>query len=324
MEAAERTEDLTLDSAHLVALELTHASLKSGLKKASPLNVTQYRMLVKLLAASPNAIAQAELGPLLNLKENVVTQAANVLESHGFAERRASADDKRARTIRITDEGVEHIAQVNTSIVERLYAIFPTDNEVYRRILEASIVAGAAIDPPLTDDVAKRYPASRALVSLELINRIIEDGFVKACGASYSECRILQRLGEVDTPLRSVDLADQLQLSAVTIARATDRLVSRGWAQRLGSPRDRKAVFVAATEGGQRQQAVIAETLNSLAEKYLWSKLDYEHRQAISQADNIVMKDLQQRKETERLAALQARKEAERETALGPLVPLDR
>ena len=42
--------DLALDSTFFVAFDLTHRALKGGLAAASPLNVTQYRMLVKLLA----------------------------------------------------------------------------------------------------------------------------------------------------------------------------------------------------------------------------------------------------------------------------------
>ena len=303
--------DITLDSTFFVAFDLTHRALKGGLAAASGLNVTQYRMLVKLLAAQPRGVAQTELGRLLDLKPNVVTQALNALVAAGFAERRGSESDARVRTARITEEGAAHVAAVNASIVERLYALFPTEDEGYRSILEAAIAAGASIDPPLSGDASARNAASRALVSLELVKRAMEDALRATCGASLSECRVLQRLGEVDEPLRVRDIATQLQMTAVAVARAVDRLAERGWVVRLASPSDRKAVFAAATSQGRRQQKVIARTIELLARTQLWNRLDDEQRRALSRTWRVVIADVQ------------ARKEAERKAALGLLQPIE-
>ena len=43
------------DSTFFVAFKLTHEALDAALKKASELNITQYRVLVKLLTAGPAA-----------------------------------------------------------------------------------------------------------------------------------------------------------------------------------------------------------------------------------------------------------------------------
>ena len=302
-EASEQ-DDLALDSMFFVAFDLTHRALKSGLARASILNVTQYRMLVKLLAARPGGVAQSSLGKLLNLKPNLVTQAMNALVDAGFAVRTGDDADGRVRTARITEAGVGHVGQVNASIVERLYALFPTEDAVYRSILESSIAAGASIDPPLSGDVDGRNAASRALVSLELVKRAMEEALRTTCGASLAECRVLQRLGEVDEPLRIGDIATQLQMTAVAVARAVDRLAERGWVVRLTSPNDRKAVFVNATPQGERQQKVITRTINLLARTQLWSQLDDEQRRALARTWRVVIADIQARKETERKAAL--------------------
>ena len=289
-------EDLALDSTFFVAFDLTHRALKSGLAAASPLNVTQYRMLVKLLAAGPDGFAQSDLGRLLDLKPNVVTQALNALEEAGFAERlRGEGADGRTRTARATGAGEEHVARANASIVERLYALFPTEDADHRAILEASIAAGASIDPPLSGDVASRFAASRALVSLELVKRAMEDALRRAAGAPLAECRVLQRLGEVDEPLRVGNLATQLQMSPVAVARAVDGLAGRGWTRRLASPSDRKAVFVAATDEGARKQKVIARTVDALARTQLWARLDEDRRRALARAWRVVIADVQAR-----------------------------
>ena len=299
-------EDLALDSTFFVAFDLTHRALKSGLAAASPLNVTQYRMLVKLLAAGPDGFAQSDLGRLLDLKPNVVTQALNALEEAGFAERlRSEGADGRTRTARATGAGEEHVARANISIVERLYALFPTEDADHRAILEASIAAGASIDLPLSGDVASRFAASRALVSLELVKRAMEGALRRAAGAPLAECRVLQRLGEVDEPLRVGDLATQLQMSPVAVARAVDGLAGRGWTQRLASPSDRKAVFVAATDEGARKQKVIARTVDALARTQLWARLDEDRRRALARTWRVVIADVQARKELDRKAALE-------------------
>ena len=73
---------------------------------------------------------------------------------------------------------------------------------------------------------------------------------------------------------------------------------------RLASPRDRKAVFVAATPHGEREQKLIARTIDLLARKQLWSRLDDGQRRALARTWRVVISDVQARKEAERKAAL--------------------
>lgn len=98
--------------------------------------------------------------------------------------------------------GAEHVAAVNQSLVESLYSNFPTQNPTYRTILEAAVAAAAAIEPPLDASRAQRFPATRSLVSIELIRAETERTLRDATGASFNECRIVQRLGETDHPER--------------------------------------------------------------------------------------------------------------------------
>ena len=123
--------------------------------------------------------------------------------------------------------------------------LFPTDNAAWRKILEASIAAGADIDPPLSPDFAEKYPASRTLVSIELVRLAIERGLKETCGAPLSDCLVMMRLGEATRPLRVNDIGESLEMPTANVTRAVDRLVQRGWVKRMGSERDRKAVFVA-------------------------------------------------------------------------------
>ena len=153
---------------------------------------------------------------------------------------------------------------MNRSIVACLYALFPTEDASWRAILETSIDACSHIDPPVSEREATDYPASRALAALERFRIAIEARLRQACGASFSECRVMQLLDEAQRPLRIGDIAAQLRLSTVNVARAVDRLSDRNWVRRMGASRDRKAVFVNVTDEGLKKQRVIARTIDDL------------------------------------------------------------
>lgn len=295
-------DKFNLDSTYFVAFEMAHETLRQGLAAASELNITQYRVLTKLLQAN-GAISQGELGKLLGMKPNVVTQAVDALESRGYATRDAGKSDGRTRFLAITEAGRAHIATVNESLVASLYANFPTDNPTYRTILEAAVAAGAAIEPPLNAEVASRFPASRSLVSVELIRAETERTLREATGASFNECRIVQRLGETDRPERVGALAEALRMSPVNAARAIERLVQRGWARRLKSPADKKAVYVALTDEGVYEGFLISATVNELAATKLWANLTAGQREAIEQVGHVVVADLDAQRQAKEQAA---------------------
>lgn len=284
------------DSAFFVAFRLTHEALKGALREASNLNITQYRVLVKLAGAGACGLGQGKLGETLRLKPNVVTQSLGVLEAFGFIARAEAEHDRRSKTVRATDAGIRHIEHVNTRIVELLYDLFPTDNDSWRAILEASVAAGAMIDPPLSRQAAERYPASRTLVSIELVKLEIERELKHSCGVPLSEALIMMRLGEVSEPQRIVDLAEALDTSTANVTRTVDRLARHGWVTRMTGPRDKKAVYAVTTPEGAFQAAVIAETTNRIATDLLWSKLSGAERDAIEQVGTVVIDGLRERR----------------------------
>jgi len=161
---AEVANKFNLDSTYFVAFEMAHEALRRGLEQASDLNITQYRILTKLMQASA-PVSQGELGKILGMKPNVVTQAVDALVAHGYATREAGTTDGRTRFLAVTDDGAEHVAAVNQSLVESLYATFPTQDPTYRTILEAAVAAAAHIEPTLgalsvSLPRARSYPSS--------------------------------------------------------------------------------------------------------------------------------------------------------------------
>ena len=303
--ATDNTTPFSLDSTYFVAFEMAHEALRRGLAAASRLNATQYRVLTKLLQAT-KPLRQSDLGAVLNMKANVITQAVDTLEREGLATRTTGDTDGRTRYVQVTEAGRNHVAAANVSLVESLYANFPTENPTYRTILEAAVAAGAEIEPPLDTARAQKFPASRALVSVELIRQETERVLKEATGASFNECRIVQRLAETDRPERVGALAEALMMSPVNAARATERLVQRGWAQRLKSPHDKKAVYVALTDEGVYEAQVIGTTVNELAQNKLWANLTPDQRQAIEKVGHVVVADLNARKQPKEQADLAA------------------
>ncbi len=299
-----RSKDPVLDSRYFTGFELTHAALKDGLRAASDLSITQYRVLMKLQGLAPQKVRPSHLGELLDLKPNRVTQSVDALAQHGFAQREDDPDDARACTVAITEAGVEHILLVNKSLVAQLYALFPTENPTNRRLLEASISAGAATDPPASPKIARINLASRTLVSLELFRQMVEGALKQTVNAGYSECRLVQRLGESDVPMRTSDLSRQLVMPAATVSRVVDRLEARGWAQRLVHPDDAKAVFVGLTDNGRAVMSTITQEVADVAHERLWSKLSDKNRDAFSQVGHVVLADIRKREEVERKQAL--------------------
>lgn len=302
-------EKFNLDSTYFIAFEMAHEALVRGLNSASNLNVTQYRVLTKLLQAG-KPFGQGRLGELLGLKPNVVTQAVDALDREGLVIREAGPTDGRTRTLSVTEKGAEHVRQVNDALVSSLYEHFPTANPTYRTILEAAVAAAAQIEPPLSKAAANRYPATRSLVSIELVRAETERTLKEATGASFNECRIVQRLGETDRPERIGELAEALRISPVNAARAVDRLAARGWVRRLKSPKDRKAVFAGLTEEGVYESFLISATVNELAATKLWANLTPEQRGAIEQVGHVVVADLEAQRQAKEQANLDLLQEA--------------
>lgn len=108
---AEVANKFNLDSTYFVAFEMAHEALRRGLEQASDLNITQYRILTKLMQASA-PVSQGELGKILGMKPNVVTQAVDALVAHGYATREAGTTDGRTRFLAVTDDGAEAVGTV--------------------------------------------------------------------------------------------------------------------------------------------------------------------------------------------------------------------
>ncbi|MEO6582669.1 MAG: MarR family transcriptional regulator [Sphingomicrobium sp.] len=80
-------------------------------------------------------------------------------------------------------------------------------------------------------------------------------------GITRAQWRVLARLNR--TPgLRQVELADQLDMEAITLCRIVDRLAEAGLVERQADPEDRRAWRLVLTD----QAAPVVTTLSALAD----------------------------------------------------------
>jgi DNA-binding MarR family transcriptional regulator len=301
MTKMERNKDLSLNSAYFVAFEMLRDSLSGVLREQGDLNVTQYRLLLKAYETSRESKKLSDLASTLRLQPNVVTQATNVLEKKRLVRRASSNTDARAKSLILTDTGVEQISCLNKALNERLYSTFnPTSDPLYKTMLEAAIIAGTYIETSLEQEFSKEHAASATLTTFLIIEQNIEDALHDVTGVSFNECRILQRLAEVNEPMRGVDLASQLALIPTTITRAATRLEKKGLVCRLASPDNRQAVFLDTTDEGQKIQKLLIDEIDRVAEEYFWSKLDSEHQDAIDRIGDVFIENMRKRDDIRR------------------------
>ncbi|MGP1601158.1 helix-turn-helix domain-containing protein [Treponema sp.] len=286
-------ERFVLDSAYLVVFERIREQLEAVLRAKGGMNLTQFRLFLKAADGEENSLL-LDMGQKLHLKANVVTQAADVLEQQGVAIRVISDKDARAKSIQITPHGRKEIKRINGKLRDSLYAAFnPTRDILYDEMLEASIEGAAMIEESLSPSFKQSHRASAAMITYCLIEQSIIDHLKLVTGASFSECRILQRLAETGEPMRSVDLANQLVLPPTTIMRSTIRLERRGWLQRLASSANLQAVFVNVTKTGGKKQILIQKTIDEWAEQIFWKRLEPKYREQIIRVGDIFAQNMQ-------------------------------
>lgn len=293
-----------LDSRFLLAFAMAHETLKNGLAQVSDLSTTQYRILMMVYQARPETTPQASISEVLHLQPNVVAQSTSVLETHKYIVRKKDANDARAKNLSITGAGKRHIDAVNASLVKELYATWPTEDPAFRSILEATVISGGQIATDIPQTNPDYFPASHVLTITERSTRLIEETIEEQLGIRILEARVLQRLAEVEEPLRMRNLSRQLQLSGATTTRTVDQLAKQDYVQRLASPSDNKAVYVALTQQGTDFAAQVQHSIDRAGSKFFWGPMNDAQRKAFRLMGEVVIEDMRKRREAKRKSEL--------------------
>lgn len=98
-------------------------------------------------------------------------------------------------------------------------------------------------------------------------------------GITRAQWRVLARLSR--TPgLRQVELADQLDMEAITLCRIVDRLAEAGLVERQADPQDRRAWKLMLTDNAAPLVKTLSALADDLAEEAL-AGLDVAQRNAV-------------------------------------------
>lgn len=294
-----------LDSKYLIAFNLTHETLKSGLNNNSKLNPAEYRLLLQIAAAKDSGLMQSDLSQLLLLPANVISQSLKTLENLQLIARQALKDsDQRKKQVFITEEGKRTIEFIDTYMVKDLYEHYPTYSEENKRILENAIFAGAAINSELSKSFESRFSSSLALSAFELYRKHLADQLKKDCKCNLHEARVIQKLSEVDEPIRLSELSEELIMSPVNIGRTVDSLTKKDYVIRLQSEHDKKAIYVALSDEGEFLSDLVQNSVNTIAEEYLFKKLSVKQCEAILDAGKVILQSLIDKRRSEQLMSL--------------------
>ncbi|SFM21000.1 MarR family winged helix-turn-helix transcriptional regulator [Variovorax sp. OV329] len=92
----------------------------------------------------------------------------------------------------------------------------------------------------LVNDVARLYGAQFDRLARERI------------GLSRAQCRVLGALAMRGEPMSQAELAQEVELSAMTVGGLCERLEAGGWVRRTASASDRRAKEVQLAEGAEK------------------------------------------------------------------------
>lgn len=285
----EELQALTLDSWYFTILELLCDEMRLVLAEDN-MNITQYRVLLSLYEAPQERNRVSDVAHKLQLEPNVVTQAANALEVMGLVQRSSEDGDRRARILSVTDTGVLRIRKADAALSEHLYSLLnPMPEEMFRLVQESIITIGAGFEGAFSPIVQRTSVVSLYLGALTEAERHFTEALRLSTGASFNECRVLQRLHEASGTMRIMDLARTLALPSHRITRIADRLEARGLIRRVSDTGNSRAVLLEVTVAGRLVQETIMQTIVATAKRHFWSQLDARHQDAVQRGGAVVL-----------------------------------
>lgn len=262
----------------MTTLALLHKELTESLAESGKLNSTQYRVLLKTHELTGKARI-SEIAVALNIRPNVVSQAADVLESQRLIKRIPDPKDGRATALAITAAGKDRINKIDSALSQHFTVLWAaTLNETEAAATRDTIEAmGSGIEGHAPGSIVTEIPSSY-LATIAEAYRGVSETLEDAAHLSFSDARVLQRIQEAGGVARIIDLAAALILPPNTVTRAGNRLEARGWVRRVTEEANLQAVFLKATPEGLRSLDLIQSALDHYGQWRLWRQLTAEQR----------------------------------------------
>lgn len=213
------------------------------------ISLTQYRLLLRLLAAEGGARTAKALSEALGLSPSSVTSALNDLEALGAIERSEDASDRRVVHVSITPAGSALIANVDPVLCQLAHEFWSVYNENELAMTKrdsASTVLERRLDYMKIDGISVEH----AYIDSSLVTLSSLTTHMRRANISLNEYRILHLLSRSSQGMRVKELSRQLLLRSNEVCVATSKLVIHGRLERLKLPHDRRATCFKITELG--------------------------------------------------------------------------
>lgn len=213
------------------------------------ISLTQYRLLLRLLATDGGTHTAKALSEALGLSPSSVTSALNDLEALGAIERSEDASDRRVVHVSITPAGSELIASVDPVLCQLAHEFWSVYNENELAMTKrdsASTVLERRLDYMKIDGISVEH----AYIDSSLVTLSSLTTHMRRANISLNEYRILHLLSRNSQGMRVKELSRQLLLRSNEVCVATSKLVSHGRLERLKLLHDRRATCFKITELG--------------------------------------------------------------------------
>ena len=213
------------------------------------ISLTQYRLLLRLLATDGGAHTAKALSEALGLSPSSVTSALNDLEALGAIARSEDASDRRVVHVSITPAGSELIANVDPVLCQLAHDFWSVYNENELAMTKrdsASTVLERRLDYMKIDGISVEH----AYIDSSLVTLSSLTTHMRRANISLNEYRILHLLSRNSQGMRVKELSRQLLLRSNEVCVATSKLVGHGRLERLKLPHDRRATCFKITELG--------------------------------------------------------------------------
>lgn len=213
------------------------------------ISLTQYRLLLRLLAADGGAHTAKALSGALGLSPSSVTSALNDLEALGAIERSEDASDRRVVHVSITPAGSSLIAKVDPALcrlAHEFWSVYSENELAMTKRDSASTVLERRLDYMKIDGISVEHAyIDSSLVTLGSLNV-----HMRRANISLNEYRILHLLSRNARGMRAKELSRQLLLRSNEVCVAASKLVDHGRLERFKLPHDRRATCFRITELG--------------------------------------------------------------------------
>lgn len=279
-------------------------SIQKVLDESLGISTTQYRILSTLQrlggGQAPGAVARR-----LRLTCGAVTAAAEGLEEAGLVVKTRSDQDRRSKSLALTEAGAEKICEAEKVValhVEQLWRPLP---EEHRQVILAGIVSNDRTQRP--SEPRGNMRAVSLYIDDFLIVSSLLSGTVRSHGMPVGAFRVLFELGSGEDGAggaRSAggaryqfQLCNNLLMSANEVSKAADWLVGRGMLGRSYPPGDQRVVELRLTEAGRARMEETAEDVDEMFVRGSYETSEEERRAYREIADIVVERAKQARRQ---------------------------